>query len=209
MWMKVGQVVAWSQKSAIMSLRYTHLANKWLTHPWPIFSYLVYFFLGSPMLTMLPVSIVNTGVTHGGSKRTLGAWGVTRYKVQHSWLTQFVHDLLVCHLPLLLLFVHTLGGWVPVCTGDRGGNGVDHGARVHLHNTHAKVRSQQHIHIQAAKVTDDQEWIALERWLQDISLRSLCVLVSVQRWEAVPRRHPHRRCPWCWAMKAQSLFSLA
>lgn len=24
------------------------------THPWPIFSYLVYFFLGSPMLTMVP-----------------------------------------------------------------------------------------------------------------------------------------------------------
>lgn len=54
--------------------------------------------------------------------------------------TQFVHNLLISHFALLLLFVCRLGGNVTV--GDTrcwSRDGVDNGASIHLHNNNEKV----------------------------------------------------------------------
>lgn len=99
-----------------------------LTHPWPIFSQRVYFFLGSPILTIVPKSQKNSEVSSTGARNSCGSACDVSFPVCVSH-TEFLHDLLIGHLAsLLLLSVSCLRGGIPIWSWEW----VYHRPRVHL-----------------------------------------------------------------------------
>lgn len=113
------------------------------THPCPIFSYRVYFFFGSPMLTIVPESRQRSLRSQQRicplsslSSSPISPPNTHTKKSSSPWRTQFLHDFLICHLSFsFLLFIWRFGGVWRRKRVDHGGTSEN----LHDHH-HSMVR---------------------------------------------------------------------